>query len=110
MERHGLEHADLAVVGQNHYRGNILALFREHAEPFAQELEIDALIEPEPTNTHDPSAVVVKVRGYVVGYIAQQNAAKVRAAIGSGLRVRLRLISNHDPEHPACSAVVTSVI
>lgn len=96
----------LLIKGSNHYQGNISALFAQHAPPYSQELCIDGILEPEPTNGHDPNAVVLRVHGYVVGYIAQQFAASVRQRIGSGVKVDCRLVRNHDPEMPTFSTSV----
>jgi len=97
----------LIIKGQNHYKGNIVSLFEAHAVGFAQELEIDGILEPEPTNGHDPNAVVLKVRGYTVGYVAQQHASDVKRAIGSGIKVICKLIWNRDPEQSQMQVVVT---
>lgn len=105
-----LELKNCHIRGQNHYRGNIRALFDTNASGFAQELDIDGILEPEPNNPHDPNAVILRVRGYTVGYIAQENAAGVKSQIGSGVRVSCKLIWNRDPESPIISVVVTSLL
>jgi hypothetical protein len=62
MATSGINLSNAIIKGQNHYKGNIVSLFEAHAAGFAQELEIDGILEPEPTNGHDPNAVVLKVR------------------------------------------------
>ena len=76
--------ADLVIKGQNHYRGNIISLFDSKTDGLAQELDIEGILEPEPTNAHDPNAVILRVHGYAVGYVAQQFASSVKSQIGSG--------------------------
>jgi len=98
------------IKGQNHYKGNIQALFDANGTGFAQELDIDGILEPEPTNAHDPNAVILRVRGYAVGYIAQEYASVVKTQIGSGVKVNCKLIWNRDPESPMVSVVVTSLL
>lgn len=98
--------ANLRIVGQNHYFGNITSLF---PAGFAQEFATDGILEPEPTNSHDPSAVILRIRGYVVGYIAQENASTVKSQIGTGVKVRCKLIWIRDPQDPIISVVITSI-
>ncbi len=97
------------IKGQNHYKGNIQSLFDVNGAGFAQELDIDGILEPEPSNLHDPNAVILRVRGYAVGYIAQENAAAVKSQIGSGVKVNCKLIWNRHPDSPMISVVVTSL-
>ena len=97
------------IKGQNHYKGNIQALFDANDAGFAQELDIDGILEPEPNNSHDPNAVILRVRGYAVGYIAQENAAAVKGQIGSGVKVNCKLIWNRHPDSPMVSVVITSI-
>jgi len=110
MAKKTVEMSLLVIKGQNHYRGNIVSLFNSHAPGFEQELEIDGILEPEPTNSPDPNAVVLRVRGYVVGYITQENAAAVKSQIGSGIQVGCKLIWNRDPMSPMISVVITSLL
>lgn len=108
VPHNGLTPDLLIIKGQNHYRGNIISLFNQFGKGFAQELDLDGILEPEPTNAHDPNAVVLKVRGYTVGYIAVECAPQVKAAIGSGAKIDCKLIWNRDPVHPSMSVVVTN--
>ena len=100
---------DLGIKGQNHYLGNIRALFDTNTEGFPTELEIEGILEPEPTNAHDPNAVILRVRGYAVGYIAQEMAAEVKNQIGSGVKITCKLLWNRDPVDPVVTVVITSV-
>lgn len=110
MARKSVDLSLLVIRGQNHYRGNIVSLFNSHASGFEQELEIDGILEPEPTNSHDPDAVVLRVLGYVVGYITQENATIVKNQIGSGIQVSCKMIWNRDPVSPMISVVITSLL
>jgi hypothetical protein len=101
--------ADLVIKGQNHYRGNIISLFDSKTDGLAQELDIEGILEPEPTNAHDPNAVILRVHGYAVGYVAQQFASSVKSQIGSGIKVSCKLLWNRDPEASMISVVVTSI-
>ena len=109
MESSRLNLADLVIRGQNHYKGNIVSLFNKNSEGFEQELDIDGILEPEPTNAHDPNAVILRVHGYTVGYIAQQNAEEVKKCIGTGTKVRCKLMWNRDPEAEMFTVVVMSL-
>ena len=109
MAKRVLSTADLVIKGQNHYKGNIISLFDSKTDGLAQELDIDGILEPEPTNAHDPNAVILRVHGYAVGYVAQQFASIVKNQIGSGIKVSCKLLWNRDPEAPMISVVVTSI-
>ena len=109
MANSDLSTADLLIKGQNHYKGNIISLFDSKTDGFAQELDIDGILEPEPTNAHDPNAVILRVHGYAVGYVAQQFASNVKRQIGSGIKVSCKLLWNRDPEAPMISVVVSSI-
>ena len=109
MPNSDLKLSDIVIKGQNHYKGNIVSLFDRNSVGFAQELEIDGILEPEPTNAHDPDAVILRIHGYAIGYIAQQKASTVKQQIGSGIKVCCKLLWNRDPESPIFSVVVTSI-
>jgi hypothetical protein len=109
MANSNLSTAHLVIKGQNHYRGNIISLFDSKTDGLAQELDIDGILEPEPTNAHDPNAVILRVHGYAIGYIDQQFASSVKSQIGSGVKVGCKLLWNRDPEAPMISIVITSV-
>jgi hypothetical protein len=102
--------SDLIIRGQNHYKGNIVSIFDKNSTGFAQELDIDGILEPEPTNAHDPNAVILRVHGYAIGYVAQQKAMTVKQQIGSGIKVKCRLMWNRDPESEIFSVVVTAIL
>lgn len=99
----------LVIKGQNHYRGNIVSIFNSKTTSFAQDLDIDGILEPEPSNVHDPNAVILRVHGYAVGYIAQEFASIIKDQISGGVKVRCKLMWNRDPEAPMISVVILSV-
>ncbi len=109
MVKNNFDASKLIIRGQNHYRGNIISLFENKTTGFAQELDIDGILEPEPTNAHDPNAVILRVHGFVIGYVAQEFAASVKNQIGSGVKVQCKLIWNRDPEIPMISVVIKSI-
>jgi len=109
MSNGSISVAHLVIKGQNHYRGNIISLFDSKTDGFAQELDIQGILEPEPTNAHDPNAVILRVHGYAVGYIASERASSIKSQIGSGIKVGCKLLWNRDPEMPIISVVITSI-
>ncbi len=109
MGKNNLDSSELIIKGQNHYRGNIISLFEKKTNGFSHELDIDGILEPEPTNAHDPDAVILRVHGFTVGYIAQEFATSVKKQIGSGVKVQCKLMWNRDPEHPMFSVVIISI-
>ncbi len=109
MGKSDFDFSKMIIKGQNHYRGNIISIFEEKTTGFSHELDIDGFLEPEPTNAHDPNAVILRVHGFAVGYIAQEFAKSVKSQIGSGVKVQCKLIWNHDPEHPIFSVVIKSI-
>ena len=66
------------VVGESNYQDALIAICGRHTR-HSQYLEFDAVIELEPTNAHDPSAIVVKIEGHKVGYLPKEQAARVGA-------------------------------
>ena len=109
MANSDIDFSKLVIKGQNHYRGNIISLFNSKTTGFAQDLDIDGILEPEPSNEHDPDAVILRVHGFAIGYIAQEFASPVKSQIGSGVKVQCKLIWNRDPEHPMISVVIKSI-
>lgn len=65
----------LSVVGESHYQPALLSI--TNSSP-GEEVAVDCIAElvPEPTNPHDPHAVMVRVEGKCVGYLSRQNARK----------------------------------
>ena len=67
------------VVGENFQRDHLVQLIRDN--PQAGELFLDAVLEPEPTNVFDSSAVKVMISGIQVGYIPKFDSPTVTKMI-----------------------------
>lgn len=48
--------------------------------------ECMAELVPEPTNTHDKNAIMVKIDGRKVGYLSRQDAKELGPAIAEGIK------------------------
>ena len=69
------------VVGESFQRDHLMALIRSHKAFETGEILATAVLEPEPTNEFDPTAVKVVVEGVQVGYIAKFDSAAVTKMI-----------------------------
>ena len=69
------------VVGESFQRDHLMALIRAHKAFDTGEILATAVLEPEPTNEFDPTAVKVVVEGVQVGYIAKFDSAAVTKMI-----------------------------
>ena len=69
------------VVGESFQRDHLMALIRAHKAFETGEILTTAVLEPEPTNPFDPTAVKVVVEGVQVGYIAKFDSAAVTKMI-----------------------------
>lgn len=69
------------VVGESFQRDHLLALIRSHKAFASGEILTMAILEPEPTNDFDPTAVKVVVEGVQVGYVAKFDSAAVSKMI-----------------------------
>ena len=69
------------VVGESFQRDHLLALIRAHKAFSTGEILATAVLELEPTNPFDPTAVKVLVEGVQVGYIAKFDSAAVTKMI-----------------------------
>ncbi len=69
------------VVGESFQRENLLKLIRAHEAFDSGLIEATAVLEPEPTNEFDSTAVKVVVEGVQVGYIAASDSGVVTAMI-----------------------------
>ncbi|MEK6228650.1 MAG: HIRAN domain-containing protein [Actinomycetota bacterium] len=68
------------VAGESHYQEAL----REIVGPTtAAEIAVDteALLVPEPSNPHDPNAVMVQIDGKLVGYLPRDEAAAYGPAL-----------------------------
>ena len=69
------------IVGESFQRDHLMALIRAHKAFETGEILTTAVLEPEPTNPFDPTAVKVVVGGVQVGYIAKFDSAAVTKMI-----------------------------
>ena len=69
------------VVGESFQRDHLMALVRSHNAFNVGEIYGTAILEPEPTNEFDPTAVKVVVEGVQVGYIAKFDSGAVTKMI-----------------------------
>jgi hypothetical protein len=69
------------VVGESFQRDHLMALIRSHEAFNTGEIFATAVLEPEPTNPFDSTAVKVVVEGVQVGYIAKFDSAAVSKMI-----------------------------
>jgi len=65
------------VAGESHYQEALRALTDTDGATEVR-LEVEAVLVPEPTNPHDPNAVMVQVGGLLVGYLPRQSAVSLR--------------------------------
>ncbi|HZI90951.1 MAG TPA: HIRAN domain-containing protein [Thermoleophilaceae bacterium] len=68
------------VAGESHYQEALREIVGATAE---REIAMDteALLIPEPTNPHDPNAVMVQIDGKVVGYLPRDEAVAYGPAL-----------------------------
>jgi hypothetical protein len=69
------------VVGESFQRDHLMALIRTHKAFETGEILATAVLEPEPTNPFDSTAVKVVIEGVQVGYIAKFDSAAVTKMI-----------------------------
>jgi len=65
------------VVGESFQRDHLMSLVRSHNAFSIGEIYGIAILEPEPTNEFDPTAVKVVVEGMQVGYIPKFDSPAV---------------------------------
>ena len=69
------------VVGESFQRDHLMALIRAHKAFETGEILATAVLEPEPTNPFDSTAVKVVIEGVQVGYIAKFDSGAVTKMI-----------------------------
>ena len=69
------------VVGESFQRDHLMALVRSHNAFIVGEIYGTAILEPEPTNPFDSTAVKVVIEGVQVGYIAKFDSGAVTKMI-----------------------------
>lgn len=92
------------VVGESFRRDNLLALVRSYKAFDSGEVYTTAILEPEPSNEFDSTAVKVVVDGVQVGYIPRFDSPSVTQMIeNSGkkeMRVPVRIGFDTDSPQP----------
>ena len=92
------------VVGESFQRDHLMALVRSHNAFSIGEIYGTAILEPEPTNEFDPTAVKVVVEGVQVGYIPKFDSAAVTQMIGKSgkkeMQVPVRIGFDTDSPQP----------
>lgn len=79
------------VVGESHYKESLRSLFpAKLPADGSQSIDTTALLLPEPTNKHDPNAVMVLVQGKQVGYLAREDAARYAPVLNQLIRANLQ--------------------
>ena len=69
------------VVGESFQKDHLMALIRAHKAFETGEILTTAVLEPEPTNPFDSTAVKVVIEGVQVGYIAKFDSGAVTKMI-----------------------------
>ena len=69
------------VVGESFQRDHLVSLVRSHDAFDKGEIFAMAILEPEPTNEFDPTAVKVMIEGIQVGYIPKFDSGTVTEMI-----------------------------
>ena len=69
------------VVGESFQRDHLMELIRAHQAFETGEILTTAVLEPEPTNPFDSTAVKVVIEGVQVGYIAKFDSGAVTKMI-----------------------------
>ena len=91
------------VVGESFRRDGLLALVRSHKAFDTGEIYGSAVLELEPTNEFDPTAVKVVVEGVQVGYIAKFDSGAVTKMIEKSGKKSYEVLARigFDAESPA---------
>ncbi len=80
-ERSADSEYNYGVVGESFQRDHLIGLIRAHKAFETGEILKTAVLEPEPTNPFDSTAVKVVIEGVQVGYIAKFDSAAVTKMI-----------------------------
>lgn len=62
------------IVGEAYHQPNLLALTGGRKQEYGVKLDVQARLQPEPENPHDPNAVAVIVKKKKVGYLSKEDA------------------------------------
>lgn len=69
-------------VGELRYQDTLIAIFGPYAR-VKQKYLSNALLELEPSNPHDSNAVMIKIKGQKVAYLARADAVRVGSSMRS---------------------------
>jgi hypothetical protein len=91
------------VVGESFQRDHLTAVIRAHNAFESEEIYSTAVLELEPTNEFDPTAVKVVVEGVQVGYIAKFDSGAVTKMIEKSGKKSYEVLARigFDAESPA---------
>ena len=94
---------DCDVVGESFQRDNLMALVRSHNAFSIGEIYGTAILEPEPTNEFDPTAVKVVFEGVQVGYIPKFDSSAVTQMIKNSGKKEMQVPAKigFDPNSPS---------
>ena len=65
------------IVGESHYRENLLSIIEKHNAHKSGELYLEAILVKEPNNKFDDSAVAVFIDGLKVGHVSKEYSFEV---------------------------------
>lgn len=63
-----------AIVGEAAHQNKLLAIAGGYKQEYGVKIDIEATLEPEPTNHHDINAVAVIINKKRVGYLKKEHA------------------------------------
>lgn len=63
-----------AIVGEASFQPSLLALTGGQKEEFGVKQDVQATLQPEPSNPHDANAVAVIIKKKTVGYLSKSDA------------------------------------
>ena len=66
------------VAGESHYQEALREIAGSAASNREVAVDTEALLVPEPSNPHDPNAVMVRIDGKLVGYLPRDEAVAYR--------------------------------
>lgn len=90
------------VVGESHYQEALHLLCGRKADE-AIHFECIAGLVPEPSNPHDPNAVMIQIEGRCVGYLSRHDAVAYSEAVRLALEADTviscsAMIAGHGPQ------------
>jgi hypothetical protein len=77
----GENYPGFPVVGESHHISELRAVLGKLRPNQDRELMVEATVESEPTNRHDPGALAVRIHGGVVGYVSREDAPRFREVV-----------------------------